>query len=162
MDIRLWKIIFTAIFSLLVFSYAIQNVANISGGMFSSFAYVLSQADHVAYPESIVPVLTNPLLIWTVLMVVLVLEFACGTLTAVGAWSMWKHRSGTSDEFSSAKKQALNGFGVAVVIWFLLFGTFGAAVFQMWQTQIGANSYNGAFQLTVYSLLLFGLISLED
>jgi predicted small integral membrane protein len=75
---------------------------------------------------------------------------------------MWKHRNGTSDEFSRAKKQALNGLGIAFVIWFLLFGTFGAAVFQMWQTQIGASSYNGAFQLTVYSLLLFGLISLDD
>jgi hypothetical protein len=32
----------------------------------------------------------------------------------------------------------------------------------MWQTAIGASSYNGAFQLTVYALLLFGLVSLED
>lgn len=162
MNIRVWKIIFTAIFSLLVFSYAVQNVANITGGMFASFAYVLSQADHAAYPESVMPAINQPPLIWAVLLLVLVLEFICGTLVALGAWNMWKYRAGTSAEFRTAKIHALNGFGAGVVVWLLLFGTFGAALFQMWQTEIGASSFNGAFQLTVYSLLLFGLISLED
>ena len=162
MNIRTWKIIFTAIFGLLVFAYAIQNVANITGGMFGSFAYVLSQADHVAYPESVFPAITHPVLVWVVLLFVLVLEFLCVTLVALGAWNMWQRRSGTSAEFRKAKTHALNGFGVGVVVWLLLFSTFGAALFQMWQTEVGASSFNGAFQLTVYSLLMFGLISLED
>lgn len=162
MNIRVWKIVFTVIFSLLVFSYAVQNVANITGGMFASFAYVLSQADHSAYPESVMPAITQPALIWAVLLLVLVLEFICGTLVALGACNMWKYRAGTSAEFRAAKIHALNGFGVGVVVWLLLFGTFGAALFQMWQTEVGTSSFNGAFQLTVYSLLLFGLISLED
>ncbi|MBT8444321.1 MAG: DUF2165 domain-containing protein [Gammaproteobacteria bacterium] len=162
MNIRAWKIIFSAIFSLLVLSYAAQNVANITGGMFASFAYVLSQADHAAYPESVVPAITQPTLIWAALLLVLFLEFICGTLVAVGAWNMWKYRTGTSAEFRAAKTHALNGFGAGVIVWLLFFGTFGAAIFQMWQTEIGTSSFNGAFQLTVYSLLLFGLISLED
>ncbi|MFT7651935.1 MAG: putative small integral membrane protein [Candidatus Azotimanducaceae bacterium] len=162
MTIRAWKAVFTAIFFLLVFSYAIQNVANITGGMYSSFAYVLSQSDHLAYPESVVPVITQPWLIWTVLLSVISLEFVCAALTGYGAWCMWKYREGTTQEFAEAKKQALNGLGLAVVIWFLLFGTFGAAVFQMWQTEIGASSFNGAFQITIYALILFGLISVED
>jgi predicted small integral membrane protein len=94
--------------------------------------------------------------------VVLSLEFACAVLTGYGAWKMWKFRAATSSEFTLAKKHALNGLGLAVIIWLLMFGTFGAAVFQMWQTEIGASSFNGAFQLTVYALLLFGLISIED
>ena len=143
-------------------SYAVQNVANLSGGMYSSFAYVLSQADHVAYAESAVPAITQPFLIWATLLVVLILEFACAGLTGFGAWNMWKNRNGSTAEFAIAKRQALNGLGIAVIIWFLLFGTFGAAVFQMWQTQIGASSYNGAFQFTVYALVLFGLLSIED
>jgi len=162
MNIRVWKIIFAAIFSLLVLSYAVQNVANITGGMFASFAYVLSQADHAAYPQSVIPAITQPALIWVALLLVLVLEFICSIYAALGAWNMWKHRTGTSAEFRAAKIHALNGFGVGVVVFLLLFGTFGAALFQMWQTGIGASSFNGAFQLTVYSLLLFGLISLED
>ena len=162
MNIRIWKTIFTAIFSLLVFAYAAQNVANISGGMYASFVYVLIQADHVAYAESVVPAITHPALIWTTLVFVLVLEFASAALTAVGAWQMWQHRAASAQDFASAKQHALNGFGIAVIVWLLLFGTFGAAVFQMWQTTIGAGSFNGAFQLTVYALLLFGLISISD
>jgi predicted small integral membrane protein len=151
-----------AIFSFLVLSYAVQNVANMSGGMYSSFAYVLGQTDHAAYPESVVPPVTQPVLIWTVLLIVLGLEFACAALTGYGAWSMWRNRDASSREFAAAKKHALNGLGVAVVIWFLLFGTLGSAVFQMWQTEIGSSSFNGAFQLTVYGLLLFGLISIDE
>ena len=49
-----------------------------------------------------------------------------------------------------------------MLVWFLLFGTLGAAVFKMWQTDIGAASYSGAFQFTVYGILLFGLVSLDD
>jgi predicted small integral membrane protein len=162
MTIRAWKAAFTAIFFLLVLSYAVQNVANITGGMYSSFAYVLSQSDHLAYPKSVVPAITQPLLIWATLLVVLALEFTCAALTGYGAWSMWKNRNGTTAEFTSAKKQALNGVGVAVIIWFLFFGAFGAAVFQMWQTEIGASSFNGAFQITIYGLILFGLLSIED
>jgi predicted small integral membrane protein len=162
MSVRIWKIVFTAIFSLLVFAYAVQNVANISGGMYSSFVYVLSQADHVAYPESVVPAITNPALIWATLSAVLVLEFASAALTAFGAWQMWQHRKSNAGEFASAKRHALNGFGVAVVVWLLFFGTFGAAVFQMWQTTLGAGSFNGAFQYTVYALLLFALVGSEE
>ena len=162
MTVRAWKAVFTAIFSLLVLSYAVQNVANLTGGMFSSFVYVLSQADHLAYPESVVPSVTQPWLIWATLLLVLSLEFVCAALTGYGAWRMWKHREQSAISFASAKKHALNGLGVGVVIWFLLFGTFGAAVFQMWQTEIGASSFNGAFQLTIYALLLFGLVSIED
>ena len=162
MTIRAWKAVFTAIFFLLVVSYAVQNVANMTGGMYSSFAYVLSQSDHLAYPESAVPAITQSWLIWSILLIVLALEFACAALTGYGAWNMWTCREGTPSEFATAKKHALNGLGVAVVVWFLLFGTFGAAVFQMWQTEIGAGSFNGAFQLTVYALILFGLLSVED
>jgi predicted small integral membrane protein len=162
MNTRVWKTGFTAIFGLLALSYAVQNVANLTGGMYGSFAYVLGQADHVAYPRSAVPAITQPGLIWAALTVVLLLEFICAALALLGAWTMWQHRHESRDAFRLAKRHALNGFGVGVVVWLFLFGTLGAAVFQMWQTDIGAASYNGAFQFAVYGLLLFGLVSLDD
>ena len=162
MTIRAWKSVFTAIFSLLVLLYAVQNVGNISGGMYASFAYVMGQADHLAYPASVVPAVTSPVLVWATLLSVLLLEFICAGLIAFGALKMWQARNGPADEFADSKKQALNGLGVAVLIWFLMFGTLGGAAFQMWQTEIGGSSFNGAFQLTVYALLLFGIISTED
>ena len=162
MNVRTWKSVFTAIFSLLVLAYAIQNVANLSGGMYGSFEYVLSQADHVAYPNSAIPAITSPALIWAALITVLLLEFAAAGLTGLGALQMWQQRNSTGEAFSAAKKHALNGLGIAVIVWLLLFGTFGAAVYQMWQTAVGAGSQNGAFQFSVYALLLFGLLCLED
>ena len=162
MTVRAWKSIFTAIFSLLVLLYAAQNVANISGGMYASFAYVLGQSDHLAYPESVVPAVTHPALVWATLFAVLILEFVCAGLAGYGALRMWQTRNGTAEEFGASKKQALNGLGLAVVIWLLMFGTLGGAAFQMWQTEIGGSSFNGAFQLTVYALLLFGLVSARD
>ncbi len=153
---------FSAIFGVMVLLYAIQNVANITGGMYASFQYVLGQSDHVAYPASVVPPLTHPVWIWMALTLVLVLEFACGAFVLLGAWKMWMARAGTNEEYRAAKRYALNGFGIGVVVWFLLFGALGGAAFQMWQTEIGASSFNGAFQLVVYSLLLFGLVSMDE
>lgn len=108
----------------------------------------IDRADHAAYPQSVVPAITEPALVWAALVLVLVLEFLCATLVLSGAWSMWRRRKGTSAEFRLAKRLALNGFGVGVVVRLFLFGTVGAAAFQMWQTEIGAASYNGAFQFT--------------
>ena len=162
MNSRAWKSIFTAIFGLLALFYALQNVANITGGMYASFEYVLGQADHLAYPESFVPAVTHPALVWATLFAVLILEFVFAALSGIGAWNMWRIRGGTADEFGASKKHALNGLGVTVIVWFLMFGTLGSAAFQMWQTEIGGGSFNGAFQLSVYALLLFGLVSMDD
>lgn len=161
-NIRVWKAVFTAIFGLLALAYAVQNVMNLDGGMYASFAYVLSRADHAAYPESIVPAIVHPALIWASLILVLLLEFAAGLLMSAGAWQMWRHRMADGDTFLRAKRHAINGVGVAILVWFLLFGVFGAALWQMWQTAIGSGSYNGAFQFSVYGLLLFGLLSMRD
>ncbi|SHG97136.1 DUF2165 family protein [Ferrimonas marina] len=162
MTIRAWKAVFVAIFSAMALIYALQNVANLGGGMYASFAYVLGQADHAAYPESIFPAIHSPLLIWFALLTVLLLEFACAGLTGLGAWRMWRARQASGSDFRTACLPALNGLGVAVLVWMLLFGTFGGALFQMWQNQVGSGSANGAFQLTVYALLLFGLLSMPE
>lgn len=162
MGSRAWKTIFVAIFSLMALIYAVQNVANLNGGMYASFAYVLGQADHVAYANSVVPAISHPLMIWLPLLLVLALEFISGGLMALGALAMWRTRNASSEQFNASKRHAVNGIGLAIICWFLLFGVMGGALFQMWQTQIGSGSYNGAFQFTVYGLVLFAIVSLED
>ena len=37
-----------------------------------------------------------------------------------------------------------------MLVWFGLFGVIGSAFFQMWQTQVGTGSMNGAFQYFMY------------
>lgn len=162
MDIRSWKIVFVAIFGLAALIYAIQNVANLGGGMYGSFAYVLGQTDHVAYPNSVMPSIENPALIWIPLVLVLALEFLSGTLMLLGAHKMWRAKSGSAADFNQSKGLAVNGIGLAVICWFLLFGVFGGAAYQMWQTQIGLGSFNGAFQFTMYGLVLFVALTLDD
>ena len=161
MSLRLLKAIFVAIIALLCLAYAIQNVVNLDAA-YASFAYVMSNVDHVAYPKSFMPVITSPALLWVALTLVLVGEFAAGIFAAIGAWSMFSARNATADEFKRAKKFALTGCALGVIVWLGLFGTFGGAFFQMWQTEIGKASMDGAFQFFVSCAVVFIIVSMHD
>lgn len=87
MTIRLLKIVLVATISLLCLSYAAQNVVYLEA-CYQAFTYVLGQADHSVYPESIVPAIQSSLLIWLALATVVSLEFAAGLLAAKGAWDL--------------------------------------------------------------------------
>ena len=58
MNIRLLKAIFVTIIALLCLAYAVQNIVNIDAA-YASFAYVMGNADHVAYPKSFMPAMTS-------------------------------------------------------------------------------------------------------
>ena len=161
MNLRLLKIVFVDFVALLCIIYAIHNVVNLEA-CFQAFAYVFSQVDHVVYPGSIVPVIQNSALIWLALVIVIALEFLAGMLAAKGAWDMWSARNAAAGEFNSAKKYALLGCSVGIVVWFGLFGVFGGALFQMLQTEIGAGSMDNAFQFFVSCALIFVLLNSPD
>ena len=161
MNVRLIKTIFVAIIALLCLAYATQNVVNLDAA-YASFAYVMSNVDHVAYPKSFMPAITSPALLWVALLLVLVGELLAGIFAAIGAWSMFSARSASSDAFQQAKKFALTGCALGVFVWLGLFGTFGGAFFQMWQTEIGKGSMDGAFQFFVSCAVVFMIVSMRD
>jgi len=161
MAIRHLKIIFAAIISLLCLFYAVQNVTNLNA-CYGAFAYVLGGADHQVYPDSIIPAIHAPAVVWLVLVVVVGLEFVAGLLSARGTWDLWAARKASAPEFNGAKVPALLGCGMGMVVWGGLFGVFGGALFQMWQTDIGRGSLENAFQFFAACALVFMIIKTAD
>jgi predicted small integral membrane protein len=161
MAIRLLKIVFVTFVSLLCLFYAAQNVANLDA-CYQAFAYVLGAVDHQVYPDSIFPAIQSTVVIWLVLVVVVGLEFVAGILAAKGAWDLWIARKAPAIDFNGAKTYALIGCGIGIVIWLGFFAVFGGALFQMWQTEIGAGSMDDAFQFFVSCAFIFLIVSSVD
>ena len=161
MAIRFFKIVFVASISLLCLFYAAQNVANLDA-CYQAFSYVLARVDHQVYPDSIIPAIENPALIWALLVVVVALEFAAGLLAARGVWDLWGARKAPAATFNGAKTFALVGCSVGMVVWLGLFAVFGGALFQMWQTDIGGGSMDDAFQFFVVCAVIFLIVNSPD
>jgi predicted small integral membrane protein len=161
MNVRQIKIFCVVIIALLCLVYAGQNVANLEAA-YQSFAYVLGNVDHTVYTSSFIPSITSPALIWTALVIVVASEFLAGLLAARGALAMWSARNASAEEFNQAKKLALVGSGLGVVIWLGFFGVGGGAAFQMWQTAIGVASLEGAFQFSTSCAIVFIIVSMTD
>ena len=161
MFIRYLKIDLATIIALLCLVYAGQNVVNLEAA-YQSFAYVMGNVDHAVYTSSFGPSITSPALIWLALIVVVACEFIAGFLAAKGAWDMWSARSAGGEIFNKAKYFALLGCGLGIIVWLGFFGVVGGAFFQMWQTTIGGNSLNGAFQFFVSCAIVFIIINMPD
>lgn len=139
--------------------YAVQNLFNIDQA-YSYVEAVFGQAEAPFYPRSMMPPIRQPLLLWVALIVIIAAEFAAGLALGTGAVQMFLASGGSPADFAAATEWALIGCGIALLIWFGLFLTIGAAVFQMWQTQLGqgamADAYrNGMFAGLVMLILLF-------
>jgi predicted small integral membrane protein len=161
MAIRYLKMILLICVSLLGLLFAFQNLANLDQA-YATLAYVMSNQDHVAYPNSAFPAITSPVLIWVALGAVLTGEFGTGFLCVKGAWDLFANRSASADVFNAAKTFGILGCGVAVVTWFGLFMVIGGAFFQMWQTEIGAGSWESSFYMAGTSALVMIFLSMKD
>lgn len=87
----------------------------------------------------------DPVVHWIALALVIIGELAIGFFGLKGAWEMFAARNGSVEQFPAAKSAGLWAAGLALLVWFGFFMTFGAAFFQMWQTELGAGSMEGAF-----------------
>ena len=131
MSKRHLKIVLVSFVSLGALLWAIQNVVNLDAA-YQSVAYVTSNVDHDAYPKSVGPAITSPILIWTALVIILIGEFGTGLLAAKGAYDMYSNRGKAAAKFNESKRFAILGCGAAVIVWFGIFTVIGGAFFQMW------------------------------
>src|SRR6056297_1729547 len=148
-----------AFLALMHLAYAIQNVLNMTQAG-EAIAGVLGQADAPVYPRSLMPSIRSPVLIWIALVVIIAVQFAAGGALALGAVQMFMAGGGSPADFAAATEWALIGCGIALLLWFGLFLTIGAALFQMWQTPLGQGAMgdayrNGMFAGVVMLILLF-------
>ncbi|GAB3023350.1 MULTISPECIES: DUF2165 family protein [Oleiagrimonas] len=161
MAIRYLKLVLVAFVGLQGWLYVAGNLANWHAGV-GAISYVIGMQDHAIYPHHIAPVLSGPM--WASLVFVLILcgEFLVGALSLKGAWDLWAARGQPAIGFNSAKKYAVLGPGMAMVVWFGGFIVLGGAWFQMWQTQIGDGSFKDAFVYAVTAGLILLFVQHAD
>ena len=159
--IRLIKSLLVLFIGLHALFYALQNIANLSAAH-GALAYVVSGADHTVYSDTSFFTLSDPMFSWLALGLVLIGEFAIGFFGIKGGWDLFKARKAPAEEFHSAKRAGVIAAGLALLVWFGLFMTFGAAFFQMWQTQVGTGSMEGAFMYAMASAITMLFVCLTD
>ncbi len=140
---RMIKIALAAFAALFCLFYALQNIVNL--GPATWFVGTMTGMEgHEAYPNTFAFAVSSPLLVKLMLWIIILLEIAAGLLAGKGAIDMFRTRNADSSEFNAAKTYALAGTGLAVVLWFGIFGAFGGAFFQMWQIDAGVNALRDA------------------
>lgn len=151
--LKIALVVFVALQGLM---YAVQNIVNLDAA-YGFVTAVLSMADHAVYPAHFGPPATAPALIWTALWVIIAGELLIGVFGLIGAAQMGAAFGAEPERFAGACKFAFLSCGMSLFVWFGLFMVVGGAYFQMWQTPLGAASYNGAFQYALgpAAVLLF-------
>ncbi len=158
---RILKTLLVLFIGLHALIYGLQNVANLSEAH-AALGYVMSGADHQVYPRTLFFDVASPAAHWAALALIIIGEFGIGFFAFKGAWEMFAARNGTAKQFHLAKAGGLWAAGIALLVWFGLFMTFGAAFFQMWQTEVGSGSMEGAFMYAMASAITMLFVYLTD
>jgi predicted small integral membrane protein len=161
MAIRYLKIILVVFVGLQGLLYVAGNTANWSAGL-QTVGYVLGMEGHDIYGTHIFPPVSNSLLVAMAFLLILTGEFLVGALSLKGAWDLWSARHGSPDEYNASKTYAVLGTGMTMVVWFGGFIVIGGSLFQMWQTQIGAGSFDDSFAIAATGGLVMLFVSMPD
>ena len=149
---------FSALFCMF---YAIQNIANL--GSAEWFVGTMTAMEgHEAYPNTFAFAVKSPIMVKVMLWIIILLELAAGLLAGKGAIDLFLMRNASSEEFNAAKTYALAGTGLAVVVWFGIFGAFGGAFFQMWQVEAGVNALRDASFFALQHGVVWLIVRADD
>jgi len=159
--IRYFKIVLIVLVGLQGLFYFISNALNWEYAQMAVGA-VLGQGDSPAYQNAIIPPLTSPALIQLALIGIMTGELLVGLLCFKGAFDMWGTVGGSSETFNASKTWAIAGCCTALIVWFGIFQVLGAALFQMWQGQVGLGSFEGAFMYHAASALILIFVNQKD
>ena len=158
---RYVKIALVTFASLFCLFYAIQNMANL--GPAEWFVGTMTAMEgHEAYPNSFAYAVRSPILVKLMLWIIILLELTAGILAGKGAIDLFGKRNGSTEDFNAAKSYALAGTGLAVVVWFGIFGAFGGAFFQMWQVEAGVNALRDASMFSLQHGVVWLIIRVDD
>ena len=142
--IRLVKIILIVFVGLQGLFYFIANTLNFEYALMA-VEEILSQRDSPVYQNHIIPPITNPILTKAALIAIMTGELLVGLISFKGALDLFAVRNASAEAFNNAKTYAILGCAMALIVWFGFFTVIATALFQMWQGQVGAGSFQGAF-----------------
>lgn len=161
MAIRYLKIALVVFAGLQGWLYVAGNLANWSAGL-GAVGYVLGMSGNEIYAARIFPAITNPVLVKLAFLMIIAAEFLVGALCMKGTWDLWAVRKESASSFNDSKACALLGTGMGMIVWFGGFIVIGGALFQMWQSEVGAGSFRDAFVFAVTSGMVFLIVSRPD
>jgi predicted small integral membrane protein len=155
--LKIFAALFIGLIGLLAF---FNNLFNIVSAQ--SFVTAVISAPEQPYYKVIGPTFAAGWQGWIGLLLIMAGELAAGIFGVMGAARMFGTRSAASSDFQNAKALAIAGGAIGVLVWYGFFIVLGETYFNMWQTEIGLGSVNGAFRYgTVCAVLMF-FISMRD
>ncbi len=161
MEHRYLKIGLTLAVGLLAGLWFLNNLLNWEMAH-GAVAYTLSQADQAGYPNHLVPPITSPVVATLVLASIVLGEGAAGALALTGAFRMWAALNRDERAFRAAKRFAVLGAGLGVLVWFLLFQVIGGTLILMGQSEGPRGALEGAFRFAAYCFMTLIYLSLEE
>jgi predicted small integral membrane protein len=156
MGIRLSRILLVVVIALWVALVAFGNLTDYA----SNWLFV----QHVLAMDSIFPdasihyrAIHSPLLQHAAYALIIAVETLAAVLCGIGAWQMWRARRASAAVFHRARRMAVAGLSVGVLLWLGGFMAIGGEWFGMWMS----TQWNGlasAFRFVV--VLLAALVYL--
>jgi len=156
--LRYLKIALVLFASMQGFAYVAGNIANFDSAS-QVVGLVIGQVGHEYYPNHIMPVISGEMAATIALIIIISGEALVGILCLKGAFDMLGATKADAETFDQRKTFALLGTGMGMVVWFGGFIAIGAGLFQMWQTELGAGSYQGAFIYAATNGLVYLIVS---
>jgi predicted small integral membrane protein len=158
--LRVLKIVCAVFIGLIGLLAFLNNLINITSAQ--SFVSTVISGPEQPYYKIIGPTFAAAWQGWLGLGVIMLAELAAGVLGLVGAFRMMLSRTADSDTFRAAKSYAIAGGMLGAIVWYGFFITLGEMYFNMWQTEIGLGSVNGAFRYGTVCAALALLIAMRE
>lgn len=92
---------------------------------------------------------------------IILLEAVMAAWCLLGSWRMYKSLRQNAATFHAAKKWAVAGITMGIIIWFLGFEVIGGEWFAMWQSAVW-NGLNTANRIVSFLALVLILLHLKD
>ncbi|HXI88149.1 MAG TPA: DUF2165 family protein [Parvularculaceae bacterium] len=141
--------------------YAVQNIVNLDQAR-QVVTVVVTMTNHSVYPHHFGPSITAPALIWAVVWMIILGELLVGLLGLKGSYDLLAAARQSAEKFNASKSFAILSCGVSMIIWFGFFLALGGAYFEMWQTDIGVNSYRDAFMFAASAGVVMIFVNMRD
>ena len=158
--LRVLKIACAIVIGLIGLLAFLNNLLNINSAQ--SFVSMVISGPEQPYYKIIGPVLGSAWQAWLGLITIMLGELAVGVFGLLGAIKMTGSRTADAMSFQDSKTLAIAGGILGVIVWYGFFITIGEMYFNMWQTEIGLGSVNGAFRYGTVCAMLTLVVAMGD
>ncbi len=143
-------------------------VSLVAFGNITDYETNLTFVQHVLLMDTTFPsatihyrAITNPALHHTAYAVIIITEVLTAALCWMGAFQLLRHLRDTGQEFNRAKRTAIAGLTVGLLLWQVGFIAIGGEWFGMWMSQQW-NGIPSPFRYLVMTLSVLIFLSLPD